>query len=412
MRIIILTQYYPPEIGAPQNRLFDLARRFVQWGHEVQVLTAMPSYPGNKVFPEYAGQSVLTEKRAGVSVTRLALYIPRRKTFWKRTVHYCSFALHVAVRGPRFLHRADFLITESPPLFLAPVGHYLARRLRAISVLNVADLWPASAVQLGMLKSGLAERAGVVLEEWSYRQAQLILGQSNGIVRDIKKRFPQKAVHLYPNGADMELWRKLPDRSDVRRDWGWSEDEFIVGHVGLQGHLQALDQVLAAAQRVRNERRIRVVFFGDGPTKESLQARAKDLSLPNVHFYPPVPHKTVPGIFAALDAGLVTLAAGRVFEGIRPAKLFEIMAAGLPVVMAGSGEPAKLVEEAEAGVTVPPESPIDLSRAILRLSSNPRECKKMGRRGRGYVIEHFDREKIAKSVENVLLSHLSGKPLV
>ena len=412
MRIIILTQYYPPEIGAPQNRLFDLARRFVQWGHEVQVLTAMPSYPGNKVFPKYAGQSVLTENRAGVSVTRLALYIPRRKTFWKRIVHYCSFALHAAVQGPRFLDRADFLITESPPLFLAPVGHYLARRLRAISVLNVADLWPASAVQLGMLQPGLAERAGVALEEWSYRQAQLILGQSNGIVRDIKKRFPQKAVHLYPNGADMELWRKLPDRSDVRRDWGWSEDEFIVGHVGLQGHLQALDQVLAAAQRVRNERRIRVVFFGDGPTKESLQARAKDLSLPNVHFYPPVPHKTVPGIFAALDAGLVTLAAGRVFEGIRPAKLFEIMAAGLPVVMAGSGEPAKLVEEAEAGVTVPPESPIDLSRAILRLSSNPRECKKMGRRGRGYVIEHFDREKIAKSVENVLLSHLSGKPLV
>jgi glycosyltransferase involved in cell wall biosynthesis len=412
MRIVILTQYYPPEIGAPQNRLFDLARRFVQWGHEVQVLTAMPSYPGNKVFPEYAGQSVLTESRDGVTVTRLALCVPRRKTFWKRIVHYCSFALHAAVRGPRFLDRGDFLITESPPLFLAPVGHYLARRLGAICVLNVADLWPASAVQLGMLKPGLAEKAGVVLEEWSYRRAELIFGQSNGIVRDIKERFPEKPVYLYPNGADMDLWRKLPDRSDLRRDWGWPQDEFIVGHVGLHGHLQALEQVLGAAQRLRKERRIRVVFFGDGPTKESLQARAKDLSLPNVHFYPPVPHKTVPGIFAALDAGLVTLAAGRVFEGIRPAKLFEIMAAGLPVVMAGSGEPAKLVEEAEAGVTVLPESPVDLSRAIVRLSLDPGECKKMGQRGRGYVMEHFDREKIAKSVENVLLSHLPGRRLV
>ena len=99
MRIVILTQYYPPEIGAPQNRLSDLARRFVERDHRVQVLTAMPNYPGSEVFPEYGGRWVVAENIDGVPVVRVRLYVPDRKTFWKRILHYVSFALHVAMRA-------------------------------------------------------------------------------------------------------------------------------------------------------------------------------------------------------------------------------------------------------------------------------------------------------------------------
>ena len=294
MRIAILSQYYPPELGAPQNRLSDLARRLTDRGHTIEVLTALPNYPGNHVFPAYRTSSVVQEVLDGVPTKRLALYVPGRKTPAKRVAHYCSFALHAWLRGGGLLNEADYVITESPPLFLAPVGARLARRLKAQFVMNVSDLWPASAIELGALKPGLLARAAIRLEEWCYRQASVVTGQSEGIVEDISKRFPEKTVRLYPNGVDLELWKRTPTRAAARRALGWSEQSFIIGYVGLHGHAQALEQVLLTAQLVRDEPRIQFALFGDGPEKESLQERAKQLDLDNVLFYAPEPHERGP----------------------------------------------------------------------------------------------------------------------
>jgi len=192
MRIAILSQYYPPELGAPQNRLSDLAGRLTDRGHSIEVLTALPNYPENRVFPAYRTASVVREVLDGVPTKRLSLYVPSRKTPVRRIAHYCSFALHALLRGPGLLSKADCVITESPPLFLAPVGAYLAWKLKAQFVMNVSDLWPASVIGLGALRPGRLERAAVRLEEWCYRQAALITGQSNGIIEDIAARFPWK----------------------------------------------------------------------------------------------------------------------------------------------------------------------------------------------------------------------------
>jgi glycosyltransferase involved in cell wall biosynthesis len=404
MRIVILTQYYPPEIGAPQNRLSDLARRLAAGGHSMRVLTAMPSYPGNEVLPGYRGKSVAREEMDGVAVRRVSLYVPRRKTFSKRVLHYCSFAAHACWRGPELLEPADFLMTESPPLFLGPAGFYLSRRLRARFIFNVSDLWPDSAIDLGFLKEGPAARAARGLEEWCYRRADLITGQSEGIVASIRARIPGKRVELLPNGVDLETWGRRPDRDGVRREFGWASSDFVVGYAGLHGHAQALHQVLAAAGTLETDKRIRFVFFGEGPCKESLVRQAEAERLRNVTFHSPEPAGRMPEILSAVDAGLVTLARGPVFEGVRPSKVFEVMAAGKPVVLAANGESGRLVAAARCGLVAPPETPALLGEAVRRLAGDAHLCTELGQNGRSYVAAQFSRAQIATNFENVLLS--------
>jgi glycosyltransferase involved in cell wall biosynthesis len=395
LRIAILTQYYPPEVGAPQNRLSDLARRLQERGHAVQVLTALPNYPGTEILDGYRGRWVRREELDGVPVTRLWLYVPAEKTFLRRLANYCSFALHAAWRGPGLLEPVDFVMTESPPLFLGPAGAYLARRMRARFVFNVSDLWPDSAVQLGFLREGPVLGMARRMESWCYARADAISGQSEGIVANLRARVPGKPVTFLPNGVDLAAWRPRQDREAVRREFGWGPEEFVVGYAGLHGHAQALEQALAAAERLPE---VRFAFFGDGPCKAALVVQAPA----RVEFYPPLPHERMPEILGAFDAGLVPLARGPVFEGVLPSKVFEVMASGRPVVLAAGGEVARLVEQARCGVVAPPESPDRLAEAVRRLAESPGLCAELGENGRRLVAERFDRARIAESFEEFL----------
>jgi glycosyltransferase involved in cell wall biosynthesis len=408
MRIAILTQYYPPEMGAPQSRLSDLARRLAERGHRVQVLTALPNYPGTEILEGYRGKPVVQEERDGVPVARVWLFVPRRKTFWFRLLNYGSFALHAAWRGRALLKPADFLITESPPLFAGPAGAYLARRLGARFVFNVSDLWPDSAVELGFLRDGLALRLARRLEAWCYARADAITCQSESIAASIRNRVPGKPVGFLPNGVDISRWKGKQRREEVRRGFGWEPEDFVVGYAGLHGHAQALEQVLEAAGLLANERRVRFAFFGEGPCKQALELRAYARALGRVTFHPPLPHERMPELYSAFDAGLVPLARGLVFEGVLPSKLFEVMASGKPVLVAGGGEVEKLVERAGCGVAVPPEAPEALAGAVRRLAGSPELCSRFSGQGKAFVAEQFDRASVAIRCEEFLCSLLPG----
>jgi glycosyltransferase involved in cell wall biosynthesis len=316
--------------------------------------------------------------------------------------------LAASCRGAALLKTADFLVTESPPLFLGPAGVYLSRRLGAKFVFNISDLWPDSAVQLGFLKPGPVCRLARALEEWCYRRSALITGQSEGIVANISRRFPEKQVKLLPNGVNLDSWQAKPDRTLWRARLGWAPEDFVLGYVGLHGHAQALGQILAAAGLLQRQPRIRFVFFGDGPCKESLMQQAGARGLARVSFYPCQPHDRVPAILAALDAGLVTLARGPVFEGVRPSKLFEVMAAEKPLVLAAGGEARRIALDAGAALVVPPEEPAALAAAIQTLASNASLRGRLSHSGRRFVARHFDRARIAEDFEALLLALRAG----
>ena len=407
VRILILTQYYPPETGAPQNRLSDLARRLAGRGHQVEVLTALPNYPANTIFPEYVGKENTVEVIDEVRVARVGLYVPTEKTFIKRLWNYLSFVWNALRHGHRLISSsADILLWESPPLFLGLAAKPLARNLAAKLVMNVSDLWPQSIVELGIVSPGPVLWAAQGLESWLYQSADLVTGQTEGIVNNIRSRFPGKQVEMFPNGVDTNLFSGQLARDKSRREFNWPENVMVVGYTGLLGHAQALGQVLDAARLLPSNLPVHFAFFGDGPCRQELSSRIEKEGINSAKVYARQPRERMPHIQAALDVGLVPLARGNLFEGARPSKMFEIMAASRPVLLCAAGEAVRILESplgGAGGLSVPPESPLDLAKAVRKLLENPIAASAMGERGREYVLQKFDRGKIAEHMEKMFM---------
>ena len=410
MRIVLLTQYYPPETGAPQRRLGDLARRLAARGHGVQVVTAMPNYPAGRVNEPWRGRLLDRERIDGVDVLRSGLYVSPVRTTARQLATYFTFAASAAVTAPFRLRRADVVLWESPPLFLAPTAALLARRLGARLVMNVSDLWPRSAVELGVLRNA---RLVSFFERWerlAYRSADLVSHQTDGIGAGIEARAPGTPRLLFPNGVDVEAFRRVATGPDLRRDLGLPDHGPVVGYAGNFGRGQALEQVVDAAALLEDAGSdASIVLVGDGPRRDPVVRRIRSLGLRRIHVSPSVPAARVPEVLSLFDVAVVPLAAVPLFEGARPSKLFELLAVGVPVVYCGSGEGARLAEASGGAVVVPAEDPHALAGAVTRLLGTPAAARgQMRRAARTYVEQHFDRQTIADRVEDRLLDLVSG----
>jgi colanic acid biosynthesis glycosyl transferase WcaI len=405
MRLILLTQYYPPEIGAPQRRLSELAARFAQRGHEVFVLTAMPNYPKGKIYPGYGG-FCRKEKVNGVTIVRAFIYPTQRADYLHRLANYFSFVLSAFLVGLFSLPRADYLLVESPPLFLGMTGVLLSFFKRAKMIFNVSDLWPESAVRLGMLSSdGMAFRASSWLEGFCYRRAWLVSGQSHSILADIVRRFPGLRTHRLSNGVDTGMFSPQR-RTDRARETLGSKEQCVVLYAGLHGLAQGLDQILDAARVLKDDCPCRFVLIGDGPEKKALVARATENGLTNVAFRDPLPAADIPEIVASTDMVVITLKMH--IPGAVPSKLYEAMASGQPVIMVAEGEAAEIVESFHTGIAVKPGDIQGLARAVKTLYGSPQLRKDLGSNGRRTVEEHYDREKIVAQFVSYLEDALPG----
>lgn len=395
MRFAILSQYYPPEMGAPQGRLSELAGRFVERGHEVRVLTALPNYPRGKVFPGYRGL-VRRETLAGAKVLRAPLYPSKSPRIARRLASYLSFATSSALLGTLALPRIDALLTESPPLFLGPTGWWLSRIKRARWIFNVSDLWPEGAVDLGLVKDGPALRAARALEAFCYRKAHLVTGQSRSILANIEARFPEVRTHHLSNGVDTRRFTPQTDRETIaaaRRRFGLPAEGVIALYAGLHGVFQGLDQLLAAAERLAGVEALELVLVGDGPEKESLVARARERGLSNVRFLDPLPRDAMPDLLASADISLACLKTKIV--GAVPSKIYEAMGAARPLLLVAEGESVEIVEETNCGLCVAPGDLDRLTETLRRLAADATLRRTLGENGRKAAEERFDRRAIA-----------------
>jgi colanic acid biosynthesis glycosyl transferase WcaI len=394
MHFGILTQYYPPEMGAPQARLSDLARRLCEHGHEVTVLTAMPNYPSGRIQPGYRA-FFRREVRDGVRVLRAAIFPTKRVGLVARLVSYFSFVASSFVVGALTLPRLDFLLTESPPLFLGISGFLLARWKRARWIFNVSDLWPESAVRLGIVSKGPGLFVARRLEAFCYRRAWLVSGQSREILDDIRRRFPGVPVYHLSNGVDATTFRPERGSAEARRRLVGDSDggEFVAVYAGLHGVAQGLDQVLEALGRLNGAGPL-AVFIGDGPEREGLLRRAAKLGLRRVRFLEAVPREDVPALLASADVAMVPLKIRLL--GAVPSKIYEAMASGVPVLLIADGEAADIVRQAGAGVVVEPGDVAGLAEAFVRLAGDPDGRREMGRAGRTSARLRFDRSAITE----------------
>lgn len=405
MKIAILTQHYPPEVGAPQNRLHNLAQRMKERGIDVEVLTAMPNYPQMEIYPDYRGKLFVEQKIDGIRVFRSWLYVKRaRKNLLLRLIGYLSFTLSSLITGLLKLSRVDYIFCESPPLPLGISADLLARVKKSRLIFNVSDAWPESAVQAGLLKNGLAISIATKMEKYFYRRSYLICGQTRGIVKHIEEKTGGKPVYWLRNGADLSFFRPI-ERSETewRKVRGFAEDDILFLYAGIIGLFQGLETVLRAASKLKSMTKVKFVIIGEGPEKEKLLKLKSHLGLENVLFFDPQPRAAMPETIAACDVGVVPLRRLKILAGAVPSKSFEYLAMKRPILLGAEGEARELlIDEGEAGLAFEPENPDDLAEKALKLAHDPDLRKRLGDSGSAYVQSNFDRTKIADS----FLDHL------
>lgn len=398
MRLLFVTPYFPPEVGAPQSRLYELAVRLVRRGHAVTVLTGFPNYPSGVIPPEYRGKARMDEDMDGIRVVRTWIYATPNRGFVKRILNHLSFMVSATWTGLG-LGATDAVFVESPPLFDGLAGWVLSVAKRAPMVFNVADLWPQSAVELGMVKSRWLIRVAEAIEEFIYARSARIAAVTRGIERILAERGFHKTVFL-PNGVDLDLFR--PDGSgDAFRARHGLEGRFLVVYAGTHGLSQGLE-VLVEAGRIMEGQGLGVTFLlvGDGSEKPRLVELARGVS--TVRFLDSLPKREIPEVVAAADAYAVTLRDLPLFKGAVPSKLYEAMSAAKPAVLAAYGEAPALLAEADAGLSVPPENAPALAEAVRRLMRDPDLRRRLGANGRRLVEERYDREKLVDRFEAML----------
>lgn len=389
MRFLVLTQYYPPEVAAPQVRLEAMVRELRRAGHEVEVVTAMPNHPIGRIFDGYRRQFSTVEQHDGVTVRRVWIYAATGAGL-KRMLNYGSFTA-TSLWGLVRSKRPDVLFVESPPLFLAFPGWLMSRVWRRPFVFNVADLWPDSATEMGLLHDGRLLRFLLAFERWTYRRARIVNAVTEGL-RDTligPKAVPAEKVAWLPNGVDVDMFAPRAPDAEMAARWAPAGRRVVV-YAGTVGYAHGLDVGLDAMVLLRaTHPDAHLLVFGGGSERARLEARLAAEGITNVSFHDPVPPAELARIYTVATAGLSTLRDLELFEGTRPSKVFPMMAAGLPVLYSGRGEGERLVRDHDAGLITPPEDAAALAAAIARVLDDPAEGRRLGANGRRLAEAEF-----------------------
>jgi len=394
MRVLLVTQYFPPEIGAPQARLSELARYWAEAGQEVTVLTGMPNHPTGLIPPEYRRRVRCDERVSGHRVIRTWLYATPNEGVAKKTLGHLSFMISSVLLGGRRIGDTDVVVVSSPTFFSLFSAWVLARWKHARLVVEIRDLWPAIFVELGVLKNPSLIWALERLELALYRAADHVVVVSEGFKDNLIARgVPAGKITTIRNGVDLD--RFTPGEADpaVRRSLGVTGEEVLALYIGAHGVSHGLTAVADAAAKVAPSG-IHVAFVGEGAAKADLVTYVEDHAVPNVTMLGGVDRARVRDMLAAADICLAPLRDVPLFSTFIPSKIFEYLAMGKAVVGSVRGEPAEILREAGA-VVVEPEDREALAKALIQLAADPDRRVAMGRRGRDYVREHFDRRVLA-----------------
>jgi len=401
MRFLVLSQYFPPEVGATQVRLASMCRELVRAGHQVDVVTGMPHHPAGKIFPGYRRRFCSLEFEGGVRVRRTWLYAATGSG-WRRILSYFSFMMTCLYSIER-VRKPDYIFVDSPPLFLGVSGWLASVYWKCPFIFNVADLWPDSVLDLGVMKEGVFVKAAFGLEGWIYRRAQFVNAVTRGIydVLLTRKNVPADKILFLPNGVDTSIIQPLPSDESLKKQLGLAGKRIAI-YAGNHGYAAGAEQILQAAKLLESHADLHFLFVGDGPDKLRLQSLAADLQLQNTTFLDSVPLDRMSSYLSIAEIALVTLRKAGVTRGARPAKTFVMMAGAKPIILAAEGEAEELIESSQAGVIVPPDEPEQFASAILAMYENPEAAREMGRRGLAYVREKFEWSKLVGNWLNQL----------
>jgi glycosyltransferase involved in cell wall biosynthesis len=422
LHILLIHQAFTSLDEPGGTRHYELARYLADQGHRVTVIASPVSYltgknstlspagenqeptpPSPVPFP-LQGEGDRGDEMGSVTILRAYTYPALHRSFVHRMFSFVSFMASSFWIGLK-VRSVDLVWGTSPPIFQGVTAWALARFKRVPFLFEVRDLWPAFAIQVGVLRNTLLVRASLWLERFLYRRADRLMVNSPGFIEHVHRRGARQ-VTLIPNGADPRMFDPQADGADFRSAHGL-EGKFVILYDGAHGMSNDLGVVLEAAGLLRDRAEIAIVLLGDGKDKPALLRRALELSLPNVHFLASIPKTEMPAALAAANACLAILKPIPLYATVYPNKVFDYMAAGRAVILAIDGVLREVIESAGAGVFVPPGNPAALAEAMRALADDPSRAQAMGRQGRQHVEAHFDRVALAAQLEQ-LVQELAG----
>ena len=406
MHILLIHQAFAALDQPGGTRHHEMACYLAERGHRVTVIASPVSYlTGKRDFG--SGRHEIGGPGDRITIIRTYTYSALHRSFVHRVISFLSFMVSSFFAGLN-VRDVDILWGTSPPIFQSVTAWLLAVLKRTPFMLEVRDLWPAFAIEVGVLRNPLLIRASEWLERFLYDRAERVVVNSPGFIDHVRER-GVRWVELVPNGSDTGMFNPS-DHGEAFREKYSLHGKFIALYAGAHGMSNDLDIVIQAAGILDEMEDIQFILLGDGKEKAGLQEQADAMGLGNVLFIPPLPKKEIAEALAASDTCIAILKPVPLYRKVYPNKVFDYMAAGRPVVLAIDGVVRDVVEAADAGVFVEPGDPSYLADMVHQLSVNPERCRQMGQNGRRLVEERFDRSLQAEQLALILEKMVDEAP--
>jgi len=402
MRVLILHMRFHPDLTGTGPLITDLATDLAAMGVEVTVVTSMPHYGRRDIPARYRGRLLVRERFRQAEVWRTMVYVPPSPKGFYRGINYLSYSIMSVIAGV-LSGRHDVILCISPPITIGLCGWLMGLVGRTPMVFNAQDIWPDCIVIVDQLRNPLLIRVFKCLERFIYQVSARITVLSEGMKQDLQaKGVRENKIRVIPNWTDVQSIHPV-SRDNLFRTTHRLSDHFVVMFAGNLGFNAVLDTVLDAARLLEHDRRILFLIVGEGNAKKALFERARAMGLSNVRFLPTQSREVLSEMLGAADLSLVTLHRhlGRLNV---PSKIYAIMASGRPVLAAvpEDSEIARLVQDSNCGIRIPPEDPQALAKAIEHLADQPEPLKRYGANGRKYVVEHLDRSDLINEYHDLL----------
>lgn len=396
MKILFLTDNFPPEVNAPATRTFEHCREWVKAGHDVTVITCFPNYPQGKVYQGYTNSLCKTECMDGIKVVRVWSYMTANKGFIKRIIDFISFSVTSFFAG--LFRECDIIVATSPQFFTALSGRTLGFFKRKPWIMEVRDLWPDSIKAVGAMKESVVLKYFSKEEKWCYSSAKKIVVVTNSFKREIaKKGIPEDKIFVIKNGANTELFKPREKSQELLRKLGL-EGKRVLGYVGTLGMAHKIDFLIDCVKDLDD---YALMILGNGAEKENIQQKIESEGIKNVVLLDSVPKNEVAEYIALQDAALVNLRKSSLFTTVIPSKIFETASMRIPIMLGVDGEAREMVEEFGAGLFYEPENREDFLEKLNTLFSSP-EVYKNCCDGGEKLAAAYDRKRLAAEMLEII----------
>ncbi|TBW30435.1 glycosyltransferase family 4 protein [Gramella sp. KN1008] len=395
MKLLFLTDNFPPEVNAPANRTYEHCKEWVKSGVDVTVITCAPNFPKGEVYPGYKNKLYQKEVIDGIKVIRVWSYITANEGFVKRILDYISFAIMAFFAG--LFVRTDLIIATSPQFFTAVSGYMLSFFKRKKWVVEVRDLWPESIIAVGAMKRNRAIRFFEWLEKRLYKSADHIIVVTDTFKKKISERgIESEKISVFKNGANLELFKPQGKKLELERKLKL-ENKTVFAYIGTHGMAHGLSFILDSIKPLEETHpELAFLFIGDGAEKKNLLQQASDLDLKNAVFVDSVSKKEVVDYLSVMDVALVNLRKSDTFKTVIPSKIFEAAAMEKPILLGLEGETKGIIETYNAGVCFRPEDQNSFYEAITAITTKEKYQENL--QGSKRLVQDFDRSKIAANI--------------